>query len=334
MTARGASPRIVELVLALGLLLAAGCNGAKPRGDDTGDAAPNVVLAVSGARVVHMPLTAGLHLLGTTAAQRHLTVRAPTAGRIIDFALKSGDAVHRGQVVARVINREVEAAQNGLAVARTLDPSEAPAFAAALKRNRAPAAIAVTAPTDAVVFQPLVSDGQMVAELDPLADLIDPRSVYVEAAAPLDELGKLRPGMAARVTSPLAAGVQYPARVAAFSPSFAAAGATAPVRIEFSSAARITLAGAPVEVAVTTASVAAAIVVPVAALFDDATSHTSYVFIAGADGIAHRTTVTTGIRVPGEVQILGGLTPGEVVITSGGFALSDGLHVKVALPQS
>jgi multidrug efflux pump subunit AcrA (membrane-fusion protein) len=133
------------------------------------------------------------------------------------------------------------------------------------------------------------------------------------------------------VSSPLDAGVQYAARVAAVAPSFAAGSDTAPVRVEFTGAERIALVGIPVEVAVTTDSVADAIEVPAAAIFDDASTHTQYVFVAGADGIAHRKTVTTGIRAAGRVQVLKGLSPGEIVITSGGYALSDGLHVQVAV---
>lgn len=321
-------------IVALILTPATGCQGSISGGNEENPPEPAVVLVVSGARAVQAPLTSEVHLLGTTAAQRHLTLRAPAAGRILGFELKTGDTVHRGQVVARVINREVEAAQSGLAVAQAIDPDESSRLAAAVKRNLAPAAIAVTAPADAVVVQPQVSTGQIVAELDPLADLIEPRSIYVEAAVPLDQLGRIRPGMEARVSSPLAAGAQYPARIAALSPSFAAGSATAIVRVEFVGAERIRLVGAPVELAVTTESVTAAIVVPNAAIFDDASTHTHYVFVAGPDGIAHRRIVTTGVRAAGRVEILAGVRLGEVVITSGGYALSDGLRVQIAQGSS
>jgi hypothetical protein len=56
--------------------------------------------------------------------------------------------------------------------------------------------------------------------------------------------------------------------------------------------------------------------------------------VAAPDGKAHRTKVTVRIRTPAEVQITSGLTPGQLVITSGGYALSDGLKVKVTVAQS
>ncbi|HXR23852.1 MAG TPA: efflux RND transporter periplasmic adaptor subunit [Candidatus Binataceae bacterium] len=312
-----------------------GCGGGYGGSADD-DAAPDqtaVVMAVSGARVTIAPLRQELRLLGTTVARRHVTLRAPAAGRIMGFDLRVGEPVRKGATVARVINREVEAAASGLAVAQSIDRADAPALAAALKRNLPSAAITVTAPEDGVVAQPLVSNGQMVTALDPLADLIDPRSVYVEAAVPVSELAAVRPGMAAVVVSPIHPGRSLDARVAAISPSFSPGGATAPARIEFAGPERIAEVGAPAEVSVTTAVVPAAIVIPSSALFEDATHGTWYVFVAGADGRAHRTTVALGIRDGDRTQVIAGVSAGAIVITSGGYALADGLRVHVTQSQ-
>jgi multidrug efflux pump subunit AcrA (membrane-fusion protein) len=74
-------------------------------------------------------------------------------------------------------------------------------------------------------------------------------------------------------------------------------------------------------------------VIPAAALFEDAETGRFHVFVAGADGRAHRTDVTIGLRDAKQVQITRGLKPGDLVITSGGYALSDGLKVSVAQTQ-
>ncbi len=317
------------------LLTGCGRGGANSDSDD--EAAPPasaIVMAVSGAKVTVAPMRSRIRLIGTTVALRHLTLRAPAAGRIEGLNLQNGDAVRRGQVVARVINREIEAAENGLAVARHIDPEESTALAASLKRNSSSAAIAVTAPEDAIVAQRIVSSGQIVADLDPLADLIDPRSIYVEAAVPIADLTNIHSGMTAVVTSPLQPGAQFAARVGAASPSFSPGGATAPVRIEFTGRDRILQAGAPAEIFVTTADRPTAIAIPDAALFEDASINAHYVFVAGSDGRARRTTVTVGIHDGARTQIVAGLTPGTIVITSGGYALSDGLRVKVAVAKS
>jgi multidrug efflux pump subunit AcrA (membrane-fusion protein) len=140
--------------------------------------------------------------------------------------------------------------------------------------------------------------------------------------------------MSAAVTSPLDPGIAFPARVAALSPSFTQGAATSPTRVDFTGPGTITEAGAPVEVRVTTKSAPNAIVIPSTALFQDAANDTFYVFVAGRDGKAHRTTVAIGIRNTAAVQVTAGLSVGQIVITSGGYALSDGLRVKVTVVPS
>jgi multidrug efflux pump subunit AcrA (membrane-fusion protein) len=320
----------------IGLAIAlAGCrsnSGAKDS-EDVAASPPvsTVTMAVSAARAAVAPMRRELRMLGTTVATRHLQLRAPSAGRVLGFNLQNGDRVRRGEVVAHVLNREVEAAVNGLAVAQRLDPAEAPTLAQSVKRYSHGGGVAVVAPADGIVSQRLVSAGQMVNDMDPLAELIDPQSVYVEAAVPIDQLALIRPGMDATVTSPMFPGVELPARVAALSPSLSPNGATSPARVEFTTDQRITQTGAPVEINVTIASAPDAIVVPVAALFQDAGNGGYHVFVAGADGRAHRTAITAGIRRGGLLQVTSGVRPGDLVITSGGYALADGLHIKVTV---
>jgi multidrug efflux pump subunit AcrA (membrane-fusion protein) len=317
------------------LLVVCGCRSGGSAGDEEGSGpTPVAVMAVTAAKVTAGPMHQELRLLGTTVALRHITLRAPSAGRVLGLNLQSGDRVHRGEVVAHILNREVEAAENGLEAAKRIDPQEAPALSRAVKRYSKGEGIAVRAPEDAVVAQRMVSGGQMVADMDPLADLIDPRDVYVEAAVPVDELSLVKPGMSATVTSPLHAGGTLPARVAALSPSLSQGGATSPARIEFTSEERITQADAPVEVRITTEYVPAAVIIPAAALFQDAANNSYYVFVAGPDDLAHRTAVTVGIRTQSQMQVTSGLKPDQIVITSGGYALSDGLKVNLTVAKN
>lgn len=325
---------LIAVAIALALTLA-GCGNEGSPGADTQEEQPAVVMSVTAAKVRVAPMREDFHLLGTTVAMRHITLRAPAAGRVTGLHVQNGDRVRAGQVVAHVLNREVEAAEQGLEVARQIDPSEAASMARSISRYTHEPGIAVRAPENGVVAQRIVSSGQMVNDLDPLVDLIDPNSIYVEAAVPVDDVSLIRPGMAATVTSPLQPGVDFPARVAALSPIFTqGAAATASARLELAGPGKIREAGAPVDIQVTVKSAPDAIVIPSAALFQDAANDAFYVFVAGPEGKAHRTKVAIGIRNPAEVQITSGLAPGQLVITSGGYALSDGLKVKVTVAQS
>lgn len=321
-----------RIVLALVLILRGLCACRSNAPEEA--PAPEPVMAVMGARAVVGPIESDESLLGQTVALRHLIVRAPTAGRVIGLTLQTGDKVRRGEIIGHVLSREVEAAEHGLAVAQQLDHAEAANLAASVERYGHSSGVAVAAPDDGIVAQRMVSSGQIVADLDPLIDLIDPLSVVVDAAVPSADLATLRPGMAARISSPIAPGASYLGRVSAIAPSFEGGIEASLARVEFVGAKRLLEANAPVEIAITTASVPAAILIPRAALFQSATTDDYYVFVAEPDGRAHRTPVQLGLRANGVVQITSGLAPGDVVITSGGYALANGLRVKVTMAAS
>ena len=140
--------------------------------------------------------------------------------------LVSGDSVRKGQVVAHVINREIEAAEAGLAVARRIDPQDAAALGASVGRYNHSAEYPVVAPESGIVSQPPVTSGQMVADLDTIVDLIDPASLYIDTSVPVSQLSLVRPGMDATMTTPFRPGVTFPARVEAIMPKFDASSAT------------------------------------------------------------------------------------------------------------
>lgn len=336
MTVRRSSnhPLCAIIGLAIATMVLIGCGGGNPEGDE-GAAAPaqKPVLLVTAARAEVQPMKNELHLLGKTVASRHVIIRAPTPGRVVGLKLASGDSVRKGQVVAHVINRETEAAEAGLAVARKIDPQDGDAFAKSVGRYNHSVGIPVIAPETGVVSQPPTTSGQMVADLDQLVDLIDPASLYVEASVPVSQMSFVKPGMTATVTSAIRPGVEIPARVGPVMPNFDAASASSAIRMDFVGSERIAEAGAPVEVRVETASAPDAVVIPATALFQDPGADQYHVFVIGNDGHAHRVAVKLGLRDHDRVQVSAGVKAGDSVVTSGGYALSDGLGVRVAGEQ-
>jgi multidrug efflux pump subunit AcrA (membrane-fusion protein) len=53
------------------------------------------------------------------------------------------------------------------------------------------------------------------------------------------------------------------------------------------------------------------------------------VMVVGDDGTAHRKPVTLGIEDGEDVQVTGGLAPGDLVITGGAYGMDEGTKVKV-----
>jgi RND family efflux transporter MFP subunit len=319
----------LALGAALAIFIGAGCGGAPSRDDGTSAPSPAPILMVTAARAAVAPMREELRVMGTTVALSPITIRSPASGRVIDIHIQNGDTVRKGQVIAHVVNREIEAARAGLSVAQRLDPQDAAALAQSVHRYGRGPGIPIVAPESGVVAKPPVTNGQMVSNLDTIAELVDPASIYVNAAVPISELHLIHPGMTATVTSPLRPGVEIPARVAAILATFDVQSATAPVRIDFVGAQAIRETDAPVEARIVVSEVPDALVIPAVALFQDAGADRYHVFVVGADGRAHRVEVAVGIRQGDRVQAIGGLKAGDQVITSGGYALSDGLQVKV-----
>jgi membrane fusion protein, copper/silver efflux system len=313
--------------IGLALILAAGCRAQSP-GEESQEVAP--VMVVAAAPATFTPMISTLRALGVTVANHHVTIRAPAAGRLTGMSLKNGDQVRKGERIGYVVNREIEAAQAGLAIARQLDPQEAKTLAESVNRYDKSDGIPIIAPEAGVVSRPPVTSGQMVADLDPIVELIDPSSIYVEASIPVDELHLISPGMPATVTSGLRPGVAFAARVGAMIPSFDASSATTPVRLDFTGSESIQEIGAPVEARIVTSDIPDALAIPATALFQDVGQNRYHVFVAGPDGRAHRVNVTIGVHDGPKVQVLNGIKAGDQVITSGGYALSDGLRIRIA----
>lgn len=82
--------------------------------------------------------------------------------------------------------------------------------------------------------------------------------------------------------------------------------------------------GQPVHATITVSGGGGGVIVPYSALMDDG-GHT-YVFVI-RNGVASRRDVTPGNSSGETIQILKGLQVGERVVTEGGTALEDGMHV-------
>ncbi len=320
--------RRLAAFFAAAVLMLSGCRAAQMPDEGAQQSAP--VMLVTAATAVIAPVRSTLRVLGTTVATHHITIRSPASGRVTGISLKNGDMVRKGQVIGYVINREIEAARAGLAIARGIEPDQAAELERSVNRYAKGGGIPIVAPESGVVFRPPVATGQMVADLDPIAELVDPAGIYVEASIPVDKLHLISPGMDAIVTSGLDPGTSFSAKVGALIPSFNSGSATAPIRLDFNGPESIREIGAPVEARIVIASDQRAIVIPESALFQDLGEDRYHVFVAGPDDIAHRVEVTAGIRDGARVEILSGLKAGDRVITSGGYALSDGLRVRIA----
>jgi len=222
------------LFLLILLILAAGCrrNGGK---DAAANAPPPpIVLGPEDtAVVVRAPIQSGPALTGTLTAEQQATVRAQLSGSVLETLAEPGQAVRRGQLLARLDSTSlteihtsaraaVTNARNNLAFAerelgrqralvaagavaqRNVESAQQQVVAAqaALAQARSQLANAekqlsytrVTAPFSGIVSERPVASGDVVQPGTALYTVVDPSSLELEANVPAEQIGQLHVG--------------------------------------------------------------------------------------------------------------------------------------------
>jgi HlyD family secretion protein len=90
-------------------------------------------------------------------------------------------------------------------------------------------------------------------------------------------------------------------------------------------------AGTPVHVSLAARTLNDVVSVPNEALITTKTG-TPAVMVVGADSVAHQKDVKTGITDGQDTEVLSGLQPGDLVVTTGAYGMDDGTKVKITAP--
>jgi RND family efflux transporter MFP subunit len=356
MTRRGlATAGLLTLVA-----IAGGCHRAS-------SAAANgpVLVSATAARLETMKdsLTASGTIVPAAAAD--WTIIAPENARVAEMPHAEGDAVQPGDLLVRfdipAVTEELASAQQGVTQATTrLDAQKreltkitALSDQGLIPRNQLDAAKSavvdaqtaltaaqgdldrvtaaslrtkITAKFAGTIVKSWHKEGDEVvaAESDPVLRVVDPTRLQVQVPLSLAELDRIRAGQTATVMGP--AGTPEPATVTMRPIAASAAVTTINIRLSFAQPTAL-LADTPVEVQIMLDERPNAIVVPRVALQKD--EETTYVVVAGTDGIAHRHDVRVGLISGGLAQILSGVAFGELVITNATSPIVDGMAIQV-----
>ncbi len=319
--------------------LACGRSGAAPSGSASAaaPAAPSQESAPTATPVTVAPvrrqtLSVRVSGPGMTAALQVQAIRAPFAGTLTDLLVQDGDRVAAGQVVARLGSRDriaaLEGARSMLRSARTpQERGDAERALAIAERSRV--ATALRSPEGGVVVSHQAGPGALVTQDQEVLTVAATGAIVFVARMDQSALSRVRPGEAASVDVP-ALRASVPGRVHSILPLANATEYSAPIRIDFTSAARPTAPGLFGTASIVVAEVPDAQVVPAAAALRDDVSGVTRVAVVGPGGVAHWIEVKTGVEEGGAVQIVSpALPPRERVITSGLVGLPEGAHVEV-----
>ena len=343
------------------LLVMAACgeesNAASPGGSGGGPGGPGgppggreTVVEVSAAEAGEISRTVSLS--GTVEPIRTIGVNSQLAGALLSVRVEEGNSVSTGQVLAQIDDRELAAQElsavaefnvAAAALARSEQLRERQFITAAEYERDRTAFIAaeaslqqlrtrrgyalVRSPVTGVVLKKLVEAGDVVGQQTRLFDIGDVSTKVVRAGVSELDVAALTPGMEVAVALDAVPGRQFSGTIRRIFPSADPTTRLVPVEVALSGeASRLASPGflARVELPVGTRS---NVLLVQASAVQGATGSEA-VFVV-ADGKAARREVEVGSWARDRVEIISGLQPGELVVTSGGNGLRDGAAVRV-----
>lgn len=345
--------RIALLLVAAGLVAACGDKPAEKKG------APPTLITTTPVKVAPLEITE--RTLGSLEAVMDPKIAAEVAGRVLAVSARSGQAVKKGQLLARldpsdagnqasadnaeVARLEALLAQQERLVARQTELvrrnfiaknalNDVTAQRDALK-NQLTAALAhsaisrdgvgktrVLAPFDGIIEVQIVSVGDYVKVGDPLFRLIS--NARLRANLPFPEAigSRLKAGMAVRISSPLFPGTTISAVIDDIRPTVLDGSRAIEAIARLDNPGPLK-GGGSVDALVVTGSKDGATLVPEQSVVPRPAGKVVYVV---ADGKASQRVVEIGNKQGGLVEIVKGLQGGEIVALDGaGFLTNDAM---------
>jgi membrane fusion protein (multidrug efflux system) len=290
--------------------------------------------------------------VGTAMANEQVVLAAPVTERITALHFTDGGYVAKGQVIATLAqaqeHAELAAAQARLMLSQQqlqrLQELKKRGFAtnanldtqiAAADEAKANAGIASATIGDRVIRAPFagwaslrtVSVGAIMTAGTQIATISDVSRIKLDFTVPETRLTSLRVGQAINAQAAAFADRAFNGVIATIDPVIDPATRAVRVRAILPNPDRALKPGMLMTVRIL-ARQRRAMAVPELAVVGD--GNDSFVFLADTDGKAKRVKIVTGARRDGLVEIMQGLSPGQMIVTEGVVKLSDGMPLRLA----
>ena len=346
----------------------AAASAARPAGQGGGGGAGGGGAGAGGGPVVvestlvrAQPVAEDVNAVGSLRSRQGTLVRSEVGGRVVQINFRDGQRVRRGQLLVQLDDKlqqaQVQQAQAELGIAQTnhrrnvdlsgrgfISPRGVDESAAAEKVARAKLDLArataarmrVLAPFDGVAGLRNISVGDYLKEGDNIVNLEDMSAMFVDFRLPERLQSRVRPGQTARVQVDALPDRAFAAQVQAVDPQIDANGRALNVRGCIDNRALQLRPGMFARVETELGAPREALMVPEEAIVSQGGS-LSVLRLTRADAgdkpvfTTQRVAVTTGHRLPGQVEIVTGLAVGDRVITAGHQRVQrDGQTVRLA----
>ncbi|WP_349743292.1 efflux RND transporter periplasmic adaptor subunit [Roseateles cavernae] len=315
-------------------------------------------LSVEAGRVQVQSLADDAQAVGALRARQSVMLRPEVSGRITKLGFTDGQRVRQGQLLVQ-LDEALQAAQLQQAeaqagIARTqlqrnrellaqsfVSPSVVDQAEATLKVAEAQVSLAraqlarlqVRAPFDGVMGIRLINLGDYVKDGADLVSVEDASSMWVDFRLPERFVPQLRLGQDVSLGLDALPGREFKARIEALDSQLDTAGRSMLVRARLLGDTSMLRSGLFARVRVVFALREQALVVPEEALVPMGGKQFVVKLVEGADGrlMTQRVEAQLGMRVPGKVELLGGVKAGDRVVTAGQGPLMRGESQAVKL---
>jgi HlyD family secretion protein len=190
----------------------------------------------------------------------------------------------------------------------------------------------IRSPIDGVVSDRPLYVGDLATANQPILTVMDTSTLVAKAHIPQSDAAQLKIGDPAEIK---VEGDQelIEGRISLVSPALDPGSTTIEVWAETRKPGLHLKPGMTVGIEITSKTVKDVLVLPSSAVFKNADG-APYVLVAGTDKKAHQKLVQLGVKNPELTQITSGISAGDPVIVSGGYALPDGTAIEIEKPSA
>jgi membrane fusion protein, multidrug efflux system len=364
---------LIATLVAATIAAAAGVNARPGPGKPAAETTPApVVFAPSDiARVQASRLQRGLPLTGTLTPRSEARVNARVAGELVMMSVREGQAVKRGQVLARIDQTEVqarvaareadvEAARAQLVLAQknrstqqalldrnfisrnAFDATQSSHEVAEAKLRAAEAELALAeksrgdsvlaAPFDGVIAERHARQGERVSVDAPVVTLVDLSRLELEAPLPAAQIARVKVGQAVTIRVEGFDEREFSGRIERISPATVAGTRSINVYAVIENRQGQLRGGMFAQGQLVWDEVDNALLIPATAVREEAGATVVYAIEAGA--VRRKPVKVSEADANGQVQVFAGLQPGASIVRVNLGALREGAPAHIGAPTT
>jgi membrane fusion protein (multidrug efflux system) len=343
--------RVFFALLAVALA-GASCNKKSPgAGRDNASFAVQVVVV----EAKRQPVSEALSLVGTLTANEMVELKCEAEGTIEEILFQEGQPVKRGDLLLRLdeskfASAAAEAEANfklsqanyerskELLRAKLISQQEFEQASALFQANQAGLDLRkrlwkdsrIFAPFDGIISSRNVSPGQVISRNTTFSWLVDLDPVKVEVSVPERFLSQLALGQNIDITVATYAGRKFTGKVFFIAPFVDPAFRTALVKAKIPNPLHELKPGMFANLDLTLRIRDNSVLIPEPAIVQFLEDQRAQIFTVSPSNTVQLHIVQLGVRLPGQVEVLSGLSGGEKVIVEGTQKIGPGAKVKFA----